>query len=397
MVNALAIASAFAVALVRTAPTQATVSLEHGVPSLVGLQAANGQVFTMNAAADTTPVTTANADCVLDVWQLDPTTPCDGTRAERRLTRHVNIAQSGTGKACDAIEKTEACPPVNCETSEWTKWSGCLASVTKVRTREIIRQPLYGGRECPFTTDVVQCCEDDCLVTRWSDWTCVNGVKTHTREKVRDKQKNGKECPDLTETGDSCAVCKYEDSFTYARDWLNRVMERSGIPNDGTCKERRRCTPREFFKAAVTDTDISGKFISQSSASESRASSDDWNTTEANNSMRAYIAINKNGNEFVRVYRGDGVGEVTFLGKIKWDAIPDDFNTPITFEGNECERGGNAATMPFDVKITVACGGADTKWDFDEKLNHIGTCKYTLAMKLPGPCFEPWKIPSIGQ
>jgi len=59
--------------------------------------------------------------------------------------------------------------PVNCEVSNWSKWSDCSKECgegTKTRRRTVTRYPEYNGRSCPELTETRSCKKKDCTVEK---------------------------------------------------------------------------------------------------------------------------------------------------------------------------------------------------------------------------------------
>ena len=59
--------------------------------------------------------------------------------------------------------------PVNCEVSNWSKWSDCSKDCgegTETRRRAVTRYPEYNGRSCPRLSETRSCKKKDCMVEK---------------------------------------------------------------------------------------------------------------------------------------------------------------------------------------------------------------------------------------
>ena len=160
---------------------------------------------------------------------------------------------------------TTLCGPVNCEVSEWSKWSKCSAQCgggSQSRSRSITVEPKNGGAACPALEDDQDCntqacvpiCNDcvgksagpcqhdkdntcfsymkgsasicppgshacvhqDCVVSEWGKWskcdaTCDGGNQFRSRTVLVEPTSGGKQCPSLQDSQacntHSCANC----------------------------------------------------------------------------------------------------------------------------------------------------------------------------------------------
>merc|ERR1719238_618297 len=162
----------------------------------------------------------------------------------------------------DCPAGTTPCAPVNCEVSEWSKWSKCSASCgggSQTRSRSVTVPASNGGAECPHLEEDLACnthkcppactecykkssgpcrhdkdgtchqyyegtttcpagttqCEDrDCVVSEWSAWTkcsanCGGGLQSRSRKVLTTPAGAGQACPELSESQD-CNTHKCE-------------------------------------------------------------------------------------------------------------------------------------------------------------------------------------------
>ena len=106
---------------------------------------------------------------------------------------------------------------VDCVVSDWSNWNTCTAECgstgVRSRTRSITTPPLNGGLACPATTEVQACnrvpCPVDCVVGVWNDWSPCSkicddgsgpGSKIRTRNIITYPQYGGQVCPPIKET-----------------------------------------------------------------------------------------------------------------------------------------------------------------------------------------------------
>nr|XP_054757225.1 thrombospondin type-1 domain-containing protein 7A-like [Lytechinus pictus] len=64
---------------------------------------------------------------------------------------------------------------IDCEVTQWSNWSSCSQACgqgERTRTREIMMNPVQGGRACPLLTDTQMCFERSCDLIEWeiSEW-----------------------------------------------------------------------------------------------------------------------------------------------------------------------------------------------------------------------------------
>ena len=139
---------------------------------------------------------------------------------KKTRTRQVSQQPLNGGSACPELTETDVCQKVDCEVGDWGNFGACVDSNgiwRKTRTREIKREPKYGGSSCPELTEAEVCPKVDCGISDWGEWSaCVdtNGVwkKTRTRQVTQQPQHGGSTCPSLEETEVCPKVdCEYGD------------------------------------------------------------------------------------------------------------------------------------------------------------------------------------------
>jgi len=163
----------------------------HCAPCAADLAAAS------EAAEASTPLGTTAVGC--KVGRFGPWDACSrscntGVQLRRR---EVTSVQTFGGVACPWLYEARACAmhkcPVDCAMTAFGQWGNFLhdrdaAAVkptpffqtkcsrscgggVRVRVREVLRQPAFGGAPCPRASDVEVCngqpCPDDCIVGRW--------------------------------------------------------------------------------------------------------------------------------------------------------------------------------------------------------------------------------------
>jgi len=226
-------------------------------------------------------------DCALSYWSS--WTACSVTcgGGQKYRTREVESSASGGGEGCKAnLKEVESCnvdpcvEPIDCVWGEWTEYGACSASCgggQKVRDREIVQAPRYGGKLCdPHTKEEVapcnrQSCDTHCIDGAWDQWaewstctaTCGTGFQIRNREilqrpngcgkPLEGKREEVKKCDDLYE----CEVDTVDCAFSEWSWWgdcsceCNGIMDRSrrietrskngGKPCAGPVKEIKPC------------------------------------------------------------------------------------------------------------------------------------------------------------
>jgi hypothetical protein len=176
-------------------------------------------------------------DCELDGWKKkDCSVTCDdkcdadepftcGGWAE--MKRAVIAQPDSCGLKCPELSKYIRCGqfkcPIDCEMSEWSKFSKCTADCEgglKSRTRAIVHKPMNGGMSCNTVEDSEACntgsCDRDCTLQWWTDFTpcsvaCGGGFKEAFRHVLIPTRGQGK-CP----TDDSAYRYKNEQCNTHS-------------------------------------------------------------------------------------------------------------------------------------------------------------------------------------
>jgi hypothetical protein len=176
------------------------------------------------------------ADCVVGEWQqyeaCDAT--CGGGRKSR--TRWVVTQAAHGGVACPQTKQLQVCNafacPIDCSVAAWGSWTACPRTCGighSTRTRQLVRNALYGGKQCGSTTETKQCsvkpCPVDCQTDSWSAWdacskSCGGGKRERFRSVVTPVAAGGKSCPHLTEII-TCgmATCPVDCKLTAWSEW----------------------------------------------------------------------------------------------------------------------------------------------------------------------------------
>ncbi|XP_076810050.1 spondin-1-like isoform X4 [Clavelina lepadiformis] len=134
----------------------------------------------------------------------------------RQRSREVIQQNDYNGKDCPELDEEIECNerecPVHCEVGDWTTWNECSKSCgtgTRQRSREVIQQNDYNGKDCPELDEEIECIERECPVHcevgQWSNWSdcstsCGLGSRHRTRRVIRENEYDGNECPSLKET-----------------------------------------------------------------------------------------------------------------------------------------------------------------------------------------------------
>lgn len=157
-------------------------------------------------------------DCQVSDWS--PWTECSEEcgGGSHSHTRTVTQEAMYGGTACPGLSEMLPCNdhacPVDCEVSEWSPWTTCTEECgggTRLRTRTVTHEAMYGGGCVPLEENG-ECntdpCPVDCEVSDWSEWSecseeCGGGNKTHTRTVTQPAVGGGEVCPALEED----AVC----------------------------------------------------------------------------------------------------------------------------------------------------------------------------------------------
>ena len=129
-----------------------------------------------------------------------------GTRRRVRSQRGSKFCsrkQEIEEKICSPVNKC----PIDCAVGMWSSWSHCSQTCgtgEKSRTRNVVREPKYGGKKCSLNqndfVENVKCAIGNCSVdgswsgwSRWSycDASCGKGKRTRQRNCDSPKPENG--------------------------------------------------------------------------------------------------------------------------------------------------------------------------------------------------------------
>eukprot|EP01012_Entosiphon_sulcatum_P049575 TRINITY_DN6820_c0_g1_i6.p1 TRINITY_DN6820_c0_g1~~TRINITY_DN6820_c0_g1_i6.p1 ORF type:complete len:7637 (+),score=112.47 TRINITY_DN6820_c0_g1_i6:5459-28369(+) len=174
--------------------------------------------------------------CVMSGWSnwTECSSSC-GTGVMNR-TRAVITAAANGGAPCGVSLELRHCNtlpcPVDCVVSSWSDWGPCSVSCgagEMIRTRQVSRQPAFGGAVCPQLMESQPCntqpCPVDCTVSAWSAWSecsvaCGGGQQSRNRFVVQPDSFGGAACPILTQTQDCNAQhCPIDCVVGNWKDW----------------------------------------------------------------------------------------------------------------------------------------------------------------------------------
>ena len=207
-------------------------------------------------------------DCVVNAWEAWSTcTATCGTGASQR-TRGIKVGAAFGGKTCPALSETRDCNPlacaVDCVLGSFGPWTSCSTSCgggTRTRARAVIRDAANGGKKCGLLTGRDACstepCAVDCQLSAWGSWskcsaTCDGGTKMRTRKVTREALFGGKECQHDTnmvtcnshECPVDCAVSQWDDYDPCTKSCgagtrkrmrsIVRLAAHGGVPCPGT-------------------------------------------------------------------------------------------------------------------------------------------------------------------
>lgn len=165
-------------------------------------------------------------DCKVGEWGplSECSKPCGG--GIKTQTRQILEEAKFGGIGCPAVSRSEECNTqpcdVDCQVGEWSPWAECdkvCGGGKQKRVRTITAFPVANGKECPPLEEDRDCntqtCPINCEVSPWSPWSdctrpCGGGLRKRARLIVRQPQYGGFECPALEETGD----CNTQECIT---------------------------------------------------------------------------------------------------------------------------------------------------------------------------------------
>jgi len=165
-------------------------------------------------------------DCEMGDWVVGPcSSTCldaNGNPGQQLITRSPAVKWDPTtpegkyGMECPPGLVSRDCSnvacPIDCTMGDWSGWSKCSKDCgggQQGRSRPVEQDALFGGKECPGTSEERLCntdsCDQDCVLSDWGGWgPCSKACKfrstakpgSQTRSKgVRIAAKGGGKCP----------------------------------------------------------------------------------------------------------------------------------------------------------------------------------------------------------
>merc|ERR1719159_772731 len=138
-------------------------------------------------------------DCEMGDWVVGPcSSTCvdaNGHPGIQLITRSPVVKWDPTtpegkyGASCPPNQVERACSdvpcPIDCQMGEWSGWSKCSKDCgggQQGRSRPIMTDAAYGGKQCPGTSEERLCnsgsCDVDCVLGDWSGWSpCTKSCK----------------------------------------------------------------------------------------------------------------------------------------------------------------------------------------------------------------------------
>merc|ERR1719217_1404364 len=145
------------------------------------------------------------ADCEMGDWVVGPcSSTCvdaNGNPGIQLITRSPVVkwdpttAEGKYGASCPPNQVERACSdvpcPIDCAMGEWSGWSKCSKDCgggQQGRSRPVMTEAQYGGKQCPGTSEERLCnsgsCDVDCLLSDWSGWSpCTKSCKWRSTAK----------------------------------------------------------------------------------------------------------------------------------------------------------------------------------------------------------------------
>jgi len=164
-------------------------------------------------------------DCEVGSWSTWGECSHNGQRAR---VRTVKEPRNG-GAACEVgMHEIEECSQaVDCKLSDWSDWDSCdktCAGGQQQRQRQVVQNPLAGGRACPASLMETRGCNEepcnkvDCAVSDWGRWgectaTCGPGQRQRSRRILQEPQDGGLGCGLELSQLEACSngPCEYVD------------------------------------------------------------------------------------------------------------------------------------------------------------------------------------------
>ncbi|XP_012942824.1 thrombospondin type-1 domain-containing protein 7A [Aplysia californica] len=207
-------------------------------------------------------------DCVMSEWSEWTLCrqPCNGQQTQ---TRHRQVlrrpAQYASSLACDTKTEERSCERMkNCIEYSWelSDWTSCLVNgggaecgvghkeryaicgnergekVESYKCEELfgpVTEPLVVSCEIP--------CDNDCLVSTWSDWSlcstsCGLGYTKRRRTVVQTPIGNGRKCPEKLE---QTKPCFYRGCYTWRVSEWSVCMSQKGVCGSGVQDRNVSC------------------------------------------------------------------------------------------------------------------------------------------------------------
>lgn len=229
-----------------------------------------------------------DVDCLLSSWSEwgACSSSCDGSK---QRSRQVKRYGRGGGLWCHgALEETWPCngggdapsqcggdgrPPIDCQVGEWRDWSTCSAACgggQHTRSRNILINPVHGGRHClEALSEIQECAREpclgsvpvDCKLGDWEDWGACgkcSGERRRFRSILKFPENGGASCEpfDAEEAADCPRTCHERTYCTWSgwEEWSTC----SATCGEGARRKRRRylqldASPKGQLPSRVTE------------------------------------------------------------------------------------------------------------------------------------------------